>query len=225
MDNNANGITAMLAHNARTANDNIFTRSIVEGYLFLGFGTVTAYTDERVTVACGSRVFTNIEVMVLGVDGWGIKPVPAINDRVLLLSTQSPIPDLQKFDAPGSMPAYDASGLKAIPITDSNTAQLITVDKDGIVVTGDNKITVNADGIQVEDANGNKVTTSSDGVAFEDTNGNKVTASSDGITLEDKSSNKFTSDSSGTVLEDTNGCKITTGSSGVDINGKLTIGK
>lgn len=208
MDKDVNGVTAMLAHQARTANDNIFMRSIVESYMFLGFGTVTVYKDERVTVACGSRVYTNVEVMVLGVDGWGIKPVPAVNDRVLLLSTQSPVPDLQKFKAPGSMPAYDLSGLKAIPITDSKTAQLVTVDKNGVVVTGDVKITINADGIQVEDKNKNKVVTSSDGITLEDANGNK-----------------FTSDSLGTVLEDCNSCKITTSSSGVDINGKLTIGK
>lgn len=186
MVKDVNGVTAMLAHQARTANDNIFVRSIVESYMFLGFGTVIAYKDERVTVACGSRVYTNVEVMVLGVDGWGIKPVPAVNDRVLLLSTQSPVPDLQKFKAPGSMPAYDLSGLKAIPITDSKTAQLITVDKDGVVITGDTKITVNADGIQVEDKNENKLTTSKDGIVIEDKNGCTITTSSDGVDINGK---------------------------------------
>lgn len=186
MVKDVNGVTAMLAHQARTANDNIFVRSIVESYMFLGFGTVISYKDERVTVSCGSRVYTNVEVMVLGVDGWGIKPVPAVNDRVLLLSTQSPVPDLQKFKAPGSMPAYDLSGLKAVPITDSKTAQLITVDKDGVVITGDVKITVNADGIQVEDKNKNKLTTSKDGIVIEDKNGCTITTSSDGVDINGK---------------------------------------
>lgn len=208
MRNNSNGINAFHAHQSRVDNDITFTRSIVEGYTFIGFGTVAKYADERVDVVCGAYTFTNVEVMVFGVDGWGVKPVPDVNDRVLLISSQAPIPDLKKFEAPGSMPSYDVSGLKAIPITDSETAQLITVDKNGVVLTGNNKITINDDGIQVEDNNGNKIVTSSDGVSTEDTNGNKIVTSSNGVSIEDK-----------------NGCKIVSSSSSVKINNKLEIKK
>lgn len=181
--NNINGINAFQAHQARVGNDVTFTRGIVESYMFLGFGTVSKYADGRVDVVCGASTYTNVEVMVLGIDGWGIKPVPAVNDRVLLLTTQSPITNLQEFSASGTMPAYDPSGLKAIPITDTDTAQLITVSKDGIEITGDNKLTVNADGISFEDANANKVTTSADGMTLEDLNGNTFVSDSSGVTI------------------------------------------
>lgn len=180
---NTNAMNAMLAHQARVQDDNTYVQSMIGDNLFLGFGTVAKYEDGRVDVSCGGRTFTNVEVMVLGVDGWGIKPVPAENDRVLLLATQSPVPDLKQFEASGTMPAYDPSGLKAIPITDADTAQLVTVDKDGIVITGDNKVTINADGIQVEDKNGNKVVTSSDGINMTDTNSNTIVGDSSGVTI------------------------------------------
>lgn len=181
-----NAINAMLAHQARVADDNTYVQSMIGDNLFLGFGTVAKYEDGRVDVSCGGRTFTNVEVIVFGVDGWGIKPVPAENDRVLLLATQSPVVDLKEFEASGTMPPYDVSGLKAIPITDIDTPQLITVDKDGVVITGDNKVTINADGIQVEDKNGNKVTTSSDGINITDANGNTIVGASDGVKINDK---------------------------------------
>ena len=240
-----NGITAMLAHKARVGDDNIFVRGMIGSYTFLTYGMVEKYKNGRVDVKCGQMHFTNVEVIVFGVNGWGIKPVPAVDDRVLLVSSQSPIPDLKKFEAPGSMPAYDVSGLKAIPVTDSDTAQLITVDKDGVVLTGNNKLTINDDGIQIEDNNGNKVIASADGVSFEDTNGNKVdttdagvafedlngnkvTADDQGIVVEDLNSNKYTSDSNGIILEDTNGNKYTADSNGIileDTNGNKYTGK
>lgn len=240
--NKSNGMNAMRAHQARAQDDNTFVRSIVESYTFLGFGTVMTYANERLTVVCGNRKFTNVEVMVFGVDGWGIKPVPAPNDRVMLFSTQVPVGDIKQFTASGSMPAYDPSGLKAIPITDSRTAQLITVSMAGIEVTGTNKVTINNAGIQVQDGNGNKVITSASGVAFQDANGNKVTADASGMVLEDKNQNnvtasssgvafqdangnKYTTASSGVTIEDKNGCKIETSSSSVKINGKLEIKK
>ena len=250
--NNSNGMNAFRAHQARTENDVTFTRNLIESYTFIGFGTVIRYTNERVDVSCGDHTFTNVEVMVFGVDGWGIKPVPAQNDRVLLIASQAPIPDLKKFEAPGSMPSYDASGIKAIPITDSDTAQLFTVDKDGVILTGDNKITINSDGIQVEDGNGNKVTTSENGIVVEDCNGdddkhNKITTSSEGIiiedcnydgdkhskitmasagiTIDDKNGNKIVTSSTGVSIEDKNGCKIVSTSSSVKINDKLEVKK
>ena len=178
-----NAMNAMLAHQARVQDDNTYVQSMINDCLFLGFGTVAKYDNGRVDVSCGGRTFTNVEVMVFGVDGWGIKPVPAENDRVLLLSTQSPVADLKKFEASGTMPAYDPSGLKAIPITDEDTAQLITVSADGIEVTGDNKVTINGDGIQVEDKNGNKVVTSSDGIEITDANSNTIVGDSSGVTI------------------------------------------
>ena len=225
--NDMNGINAMNAHRARVYDDITFTRSIVESYTFIGFGTVSRYSAGRVDVACGSQMFTNVEVMVVGVDGWGIKPVPAVNDRVLMIASQSPIPDLKKFSASGSMPAYDPSGLKAIPVTDADTAQLITVSKDGIEVTGDNKLKVNADGIELEDVNKNKVTLSEDGVAFEDLNGNKVTTDDKGVAFEDLNGNKVTTDDKGVAFEDLNGNKITADDKGMileDANGNKYTG-
>jgi len=223
---NDDALNATLAHNARVGDDNVFVRGIVESYVFSVFGTVKKYSNERVDVQCGGALFTNIEVMVFGVDGWGIKPVPAVGDRVLVVSTVNPTPDLKTMAASASMPAYDASGFKAICLTDSGKAtQLITVDKDKIEITGDNKLTVNADGVQFEDVNGNKVTTSDKGVAFEDASKNKVTTDDKGVAFEDTNGNKITTASAGITLEDKNGCKIETSSSSVKINGKLEIRK
>jgi hypothetical protein len=175
-----NAVNAMIAHQMRSGDDNTFVRSIVQGYTFATYGKVISYNEGRVDVQCGSLKFTNVEVLVLGINGWGIKPVPAVGDRVLLISSQAPVIDIKEFKATGTMPPYDVSGLKAIPVTDEEAAtQLITVDKDKIEITGDNKLLINADGIQVEDKNGNKITTSSDGVSVEDTNGNTFVSDSD----------------------------------------------
>lgn len=203
-----NGINAYMAHNARVGDDNTFVRGLVESYDFLGFGTVVSYANERIKVACGKRVYTNVEVVVIGVDGWGIKPVPAPNDRVLLFSTQIPVADLKLFKANGSMPAYDVSGLKAIPITDSNTKQLLTVNKNGIVLTGNNKITINDAGIQIEDKNKNKIKTSANGVEAEDYAHNKFKSGNTGIEVEDAGHNKFKSGGQGITLQDQFGNKL-----------------
>lgn len=192
-----NGVNAMLSHAWQTGDDNVFIRSIIGSYMFLGFGVVKAIAGERMTVDCGERTYTNVELMILGVDGWGLKVVPAVNDRVLLLSTQVPVSDLMTFTAAGSMPPYDPSGIKAIPITDSTSAQLITVQKTGIQITGDAQVTINKDGITVID-NKNK-------------SGNKV--------------NKLVMNSSGVEIDDKNGNTIIMGSSNVTINGKLEIGR
>lgn len=221
-----NAVNAALAHQSRVGDDNIFTRGIVEGYTFVTYGKVTSYKDGRVDVKCGSLKFTNVEVLVLGVNGWGIKPVPAVNDRVLLISSQAPIMNIEAFTTAKGMPPYDVVGLKAIPVTDENAAtQLITVDKDKIEITGDNKLLINADGIQVEDVNENKVTTSDSGVEFEDLNGNKATCDDNGVAFEDTNGNKITTASAGITVEDKNGCKIVTSSSSVKINDKLEIKK
>ena len=218
-----NGINTMRAHESRAGTDATYTRELIESYTFATYAVVTKYSNGRVDAMCGSLKFTNVEVLVFGVNGWGIKPVPAVGDRVLLISSQSPIVDIKTFLASGTMPPYDVSGLKAIPVCDDIKAtQLITVDKDKVKLTGANKLTVDINGVQFEDSKGNKVTTNSNGVAFEDKNGNKVTTDSSGVAFEDLSSNKVTTTSSGITLEDANGSdnkhnKIVTSSSGVSI--------
>lgn len=161
MDQNA--VNTMLAHKSRVGDDNLFVRSIIHGYTFATYGKVISYNEGRVDVQCGNLKFTNVEVLVLGVNGWGIKPVLAKDDRVLLISSQTPVIDIKEFKATGTMPPYDVSGLKAIPVTDESAAtQLITVSKDEIKITGKNKLTLNDDGIQLEDANGNTFVSDSD---------------------------------------------------------------
>lgn len=223
-----NGIDAMLAHQARVHDDNMYIRSVIQSFTFATYGKVTKYSDGRVDVQCGKLKFTNVEVIVFGVNGWGIKPVPAVGDRVLLVSSQAPVVDIKEFKATATMPPYDASGLKAIPVTDEDKAsQLITVDKDKVEITGDNKLLINADGIQIEDVNENKVTTSDSGVVFEDKNGNKVTCDDSGVAFEDTNGNKVDTTSDGIAVEDTNGNKITADSSGLkteDKNGNKYTG-
>lgn len=207
MDSNA--VNALYAHKSRVGDDNTYTRGIIESYTFLTFGTVKKYEEGRVDVTCGAATFTGVEVMVLGVNGWGIKPVPAEGDRVLLLTSQAPVPDLKEFEAPGSMPAYDVSGMKAIPITDDEKAtQLITVSADSIEITGDNKLTVNSDGVTLEDVNGNKVTTDSAGVTVTDLSENTFVMKEKEISV--------------TVKE---GSTIVATDKSVTINGKLEIKK
>ena len=218
-----NAVNAMLAHRARAGDDTSFVRSIIESYTFIGFGTVKAYKDERIDVSCGEATFTNVEVAVLGVDGWGIKTVPAVNDRVLLFSSQAPVSSLKEFTANGSMPAYDRSGLKAIPITDSSSAQLITVDKDGIVVTGDNQLTVNADGIHIEDVNGNIVDMTEAGVKVQDLSENVIETTDSGIHVNDLNDNTIEMTESGFSLTDANGNTFVGDNNGVTINGNLQI--
>ena len=162
----SNGINAMMAHKARVYNDGMYIRSIINSYLFIGFGVVQEYSDGRAKIACGPNTYTNVELVVIGVDGWGVKFVPDVGERVLLFSTQSPIGDLKEFEATGSMPPYDPSGIKAIPITDSDSAQLITVSKDSIEITGDTQLSINSDGVSLTDANGNTIVTASDGVTI-----------------------------------------------------------
>lgn len=233
-----NAVNTMLAHESRAGVDTTYFRELIEGYTFATYAKVTKYSNGRVDVLCGKLKFTNVEVLVLGVNGWGIKPVPAVGDRVLLISSQSPVVDIKTFISTGTMPPYDVSGLKAIPVCDDTAAtQLITVDKDKVKLTGPNKLTVDRNGIKFEDANGNKVDTTANGVSFEDkfknkvdttTNGvsfednfkNKVDTTTNGVAFEDKNHNKVTTTTSGIALEDANGNrhnKITTSSSGVAI--------
>lgn len=223
---NGNGINTMRAHESRAGTDATYMHELVEGYTFATYAKVTKYSNGRIDALCGQLKFTNIEVLILGVNGWGIKPVPAVGDRVLLISSQSPIVNIRTFVSTGTMPPYDVSGLKAIPVCDDTTAtQLITVDKDKVKLTGPNKLTMDNSGVQFEDSNGNKVNTTANGVSFEDKFQNKVDTTTNGVAFEDKNHNKATTTNSGIVLEDANGTnhnKITTSNSGVvitDTNG------
>jgi len=54
-----------------------------------------------------------------------------------------------------------------------------------------NTVTMNKDGLVVEDANSNKITLDSDGMKVEDTNSNKITTDQSGIVIEDKNQNKI----------------------------------
>lgn len=204
-----NAVNTMLSHQSSMGDDNIFVKTKIESYTFLTFGTVKKYEEGRVDVNCGRVTFYGVEVMVLGVNGWGIKPVPAEGDRVLLLTSQAPVPDLKEFEAPGSMPAYDVSGMKAIPITDDEAAtQLITVSADGIEITGDNKLTINADG-----------------VSFEDVNKNKVATNNAGVTITDLSNNTFVMKEEEISMTVNEGSTIVATKSSVKINDKLEIKK
>ena len=207
------GINAMMAHQARVHDDNTYIRSVIQSYTFATYGKVTKYEEGRVDVQCGSLKFTNVEVIVIGVDGWGIKPVPAVGDRVLLISSQAPVIDIKEFKATGSMPPYDVSGLKAIPVTDEEKAtQLITVDKDKVEITGDNKLLINADGVQFEDVNGNKVITEE----------KKVTISA--VVGDNKTSSVVMDDKGITITDAANSNKIEMkATDGVIINGNLQI--
>ena len=207
------GINAMMAHQARVHDDNTYIRSVIQSYTFATYGKVTKYEEGRVDVQCGSLKFTNVEVIVIGVDGWGIKPVPAVGDRVLLISSQAPVIDFKEFKATGSMPPYDVSGLKAIPVTDEEKAtQLITVDKDKVEITGDNKLLINADGIQFEDVNGNKVETKDKEVSIS------------AVVGDNKTSTVIMNASGITITDAANGNKIEMkADDGVIINGNLQI--
>lgn len=54
-----------------------------------------------------------------------------------------------------------------------------------------NTVTMNKDGILVEDANSNKITLSPDGMQVEDFNANKIKMDQGGIAIEDKNQNKI----------------------------------
>ena len=198
-----NGINTMRAHESRAGVDATYTRELIESYTFATYAIVTKYSNGRVDALCGSLKFTNIEVLVFGVNGWGIKPVPAVGDRVLLISSQSPIVDIKTFLASGTMPPYDVSGLKAIPVCDDvKAAQLITVSADKVEITGTNKITVDANGVQITDANGNNVTTNSTGISIQDKSENTVVTENKKITLTVKGGSVVAMSDSSVVIND-----------------------
>lgn len=86
-------------------------------------------------------------------------------------------------------------------LADGQNENRVVLGKSSLtIVYKENKITLDDDGIRVEDANGNKATQSSDGTVVEDKNGNKVTQ-----------------DASGTVVEDKNGNKIVMGAAGIQV--------
>ena len=225
-----NAVNALYAHKSRVGDDNTYTRGIIESYTFLTFGTVKKYEEGRVDVTCGAATFTGVEVMVLGVNGWGIKPVPAEGDRVLLLTSQAPVPDLKEFEAPGSMPAYDVSGMKAIPITDDEAAtQLITVSADSIEITGALTLSANDEGITLttpaEDDKVNTIDLKAEGITVSDGNGNNVTTDDNGVTITDLSGNTYVMKKNEVSIAVKGGSTIVATDKSVKINGNLEIKK
>jgi hypothetical protein len=77
--------------------------------------------------------------------------------------------------------------------------------------------------ITLVDWSKNKVTIDEDGIVVEDTNGNKITRDSNGMILEDKNGNTITQDSSGMKLEDKNGNNVTMGTASVTINSNFEV--
>jgi len=121
----------------------------------------------------------------------------------------------------------DADGSEAIIITDTKNNNKVTLDKDGIAVQdhNGNKVTLDSDGIAIQDHNGNKVTLDSDGIAIQDQdqNGNKVVLTKDGTKIEDKNANSVMLETSSITIE---GNKIKIGanaSSEVLIKGQTLV--
>lgn len=195
------GINNFMGMESQYNNPVMFTKGIIENYVFIDVARVTRVLANRLTCTASDREYTNVEVLILGINGYGVKLVPAIGDRVLLLAPCTPMESVEQYNPTNTMNNYDRSGIKAIPLTDSKTAQLLTIDRTGMKLTGDNKFTLNSTGITVEDKNKNKVSLTSDGVSLEDKNKNKVKTSSSGISVEDKNSVKITTSSSGIVLQ------------------------
>ena len=121
----------------------------------------------------------------------------------------------------------DGKGLEI----DEDNAEVILNDNN------DNKVTLDADGIIVEDAvNNNTITLDSSGVEVIDTNSNKITMDSSGIIVDDGSST-ITMDGDVEIKRGTQiitmdateveiknaGNTVTLGTSNVDINGNFTV--
>lgn len=105
-----------------------------------------------------------------------------------------------------------ASG-QVIQLDDSDGAEKIVITDE----TNGNTITMNADGVTIEDAN-NVVTMDSNGVKLEDGNGNAITLDSSGVKLEAANS---------AITLDTNGIKLEVARSGItvgDTGVKITDG-
>lgn len=195
------GINNFMGMESQYNNPVMFTKGIVEGYVFIDVAKVTKVIANRLTCTASGREYTNVEVLILGVNGYGVKLVPAVGDRVLILAPCTPMESVELYNPTNTMNNYDRSGIKAIPLTDSKTSQLLTVDRSGVKLTGDNKFTLNSSGITVEDKNKNKVEMTSSGISVEDKNKNKIKTTSSGIAVEDKNSVKITTSSSGIVLQ------------------------
>ena len=80
-----------------------------------------------------------------------------------------------------------------IKFSDGDHEDTVTMNKDGILVedANENKITLDSHGIKVEDTNANKITLDDGGAAFEDKNGNKIDMTSNGIVVQDSNQNKI----------------------------------
>lgn len=94
----------------------------------------------------------------------------------------------------------DGKEVRVIVADGPNENRVVLGKSSLTIVFKDNKITLDDDGIRVEDANGNKATQNADGTVVEDKNGNKVTQ-----------------DATGTIVQDVNGNKIVMGAAGIQV--------
>ena len=95
-------------------------------------------------------------------------------------------------------------GDSIIKITHKNTPSPV-IEIINKQADGSNSITLDTNGISIEDKNANKVTTNANGIIIEESNSSKITLSSSGTEITDGTNT------------------ITLGSDGVNINGNLSI--
>jgi uncharacterized protein involved in type VI secretion and phage assembly len=79
----------------------------------------------------------------------------------------------------------DADGSEAITITDSTNKNVVTLDANGISIEDQNGnvITLTSSGVDVADGNGNEISLTSSGVDITDANGNEIALASAGTTI------------------------------------------
>lgn len=124
----------------------------IESYLFIDYGIVTAYKDGLVNVTLAKKVMkqeinlTNVEVLNHG--SLGLMTVHELKqgDIVQVMSSRSFINTLDEFTAAitTSVPAYDVSTIKAVPLA-INSPKALTVHDDGSFDLVSDKLTMTWD--------------------------------------------------------------------------------
>ncbi len=124
------------------------------------------------------------------------KPNDDANDGTVEGSVQDPpTRKIIKTKAGHTIQFEDASGSEMIRIVEKINKNVITMDKNGIVIkdgTNNHVITMSKDGVKIEegakeinitDKSGNEISMGSDGITCTDKSGNSISIKSDGITL------------------------------------------
>lgn len=164
----ANGIDDYMSLVAQFKNSTGNIKRVVENYVLINIAKVKEVRDNKIDCYTGACNFTDVEVLMLGNKSYGVKIIPDVDDIVLLLAPRVPMESVEDFDPDFSMPPYDISGVKAVPLSVSSAPQVLSISKDGIELTGDNKLTLNSDGITIEDVNGNTIVMGSESVMIND---------------------------------------------------------